>query len=145
MKAELNKLNTWINETIRKEHKQAETAYVQALFLGGVILPFGQHDIEDPLVINKCVPELSIIFETKKRAPFKVVFEVTKFSEVLQNVLARSGTSKSGQSTWSEHTQLKTSYEDDLSNWAQHQLKNNIDQKFLFDLPHPNVFTDPFK
>ena len=51
-----------------------------------MIIPFGQRDIEDPLVILSCIPELSIIFETKVRAPFKVVFEVCKLSEVTQRV-----------------------------------------------------------
>lgn len=57
-----------------------------AQFTGGMIIPFGQRDIEDPLVILSCIPELSIIFETKVRAPFKVVFEVCKLSEVTQRL-----------------------------------------------------------
>ena len=36
----------------------------------------------DPWVILRCVPELALIFETKVRTPFKVVFEVCKLSEL---------------------------------------------------------------
>lgn len=33
-------------------------------------------------MILRCVPELALIFETKVRTPFKVVFEVCKLSEL---------------------------------------------------------------
>lgn len=52
-----------------------------------MIIPFGERDIEDPLVILSCIPDLSIIFETKERAPFKIVFEVCKLSEIQELVI----------------------------------------------------------
>jgi hypothetical protein len=65
------------------------------------------------------VPELSIIFETKVRAPFKVVFEVCKLSEVTQTVKIRqSNASKKSDS--GEDSLYKTSFtddEEDLSAW----------------------------
>jgi hypothetical protein len=47
-----------------------------------VILPFVTGDDSDPSVIMNLVPELGIPFDTKKRAPFKVVFETVKLSEL---------------------------------------------------------------
>ena len=83
MKQRLKQLNTWIDEYVRSSYKEAETLEVAARFRG-MMIPFGQRDIEDPLVILSCIPDLSIIFETKVRAPFKVVFEVCKLSEIIQ-------------------------------------------------------------
>ena len=47
-----------------------------------MILPFVTGDDSDPSVIMNVVPELGIPFDTKKRAPFKVVFETVKLSEL---------------------------------------------------------------
>jgi hypothetical protein len=47
-----------------------------------VILPFVTGDDSDPSVIMNVVPDLGIPFDTKKRAPFKVVFETVKLSEL---------------------------------------------------------------
>jgi hypothetical protein len=33
-------------------------------------------------VIANVVPELAVVFETKERAPFKVVFEILRLSEL---------------------------------------------------------------
>ncbi len=98
---------------------EAQTIEVQAIYKGGIIIPFGQRDIEDPLVILNCVPALSIIFETKVRAPFKVIFEVCKLSEVIQAVRSgkgiRSEENKQGDGTLSS-TSI-TEYNEDLSAW----------------------------
>lgn len=48
-----------------------------------MILPFETGDDSDPSVIMNVVPSLAIPFDTKKRAPFKVVFETVKLSELL--------------------------------------------------------------
>lgn len=45
-------------------------------------MPFEEGDDVDPRVIMNIVPELSQIFETKKRTPFKLVFETVKLSEI---------------------------------------------------------------
>jgi hypothetical protein len=47
-----------------------------------VILPFENGDDSDPSVIMNVVADLGIPFDTKKRAPFKVVFETVKLSEL---------------------------------------------------------------
>jgi hypothetical protein len=47
-----------------------------------VILPFENGDDSDPSVIMNIVADLGIPFDTKKRAPFKVVFETVKLSEL---------------------------------------------------------------
>ncbi len=47
-----------------------------------MILPFENGDDSDPSVIMNVVPELGVPFDTKKRAPFKVVFETVKLSEL---------------------------------------------------------------
>lgn len=36
----------------------------------------------DPWVILRNIPELGAVYETKVRAPFKVVFEVCRLSEL---------------------------------------------------------------
>lgn len=48
----------------------------------GVILPFENGDDGDPSVIMNIVPELGVPFDTKKRSPFKIVFETVKLSEL---------------------------------------------------------------
>jgi hypothetical protein len=47
-----------------------------------VILPFENGDDSDPSVIMNVVADLGVPFDTKKRAPFKVVFETVKLSEL---------------------------------------------------------------
>ena len=41
-------------------------------------------DDRDPFVILGNIPELSAVFETKARAPFKIVFEVCRLSELIE-------------------------------------------------------------
>ena len=88
MKSRLGELNDWIDKKVRWWSKSAQNRDIKARFQG-MIIPFGQRDIEDPLVILRCIPDLSIIFETKVRAPFKVVFEVCKLSEITLLVEAK--------------------------------------------------------
>ena len=61
---------------------QVHTKETRAKYKGGIVFPFSQGDDVDPWVILRCVPELALIFETKVRTPFKVVFEVCKLSEL---------------------------------------------------------------
>ena len=86
MKNHLEEFNTWVDYEIRQFSEAAQSRDVKASYKGGIIIPFGYRDIEDPLVILNCIPDLSVIFETKERAPFKVVFEVCKLSEVKELV-----------------------------------------------------------
>ena len=46
------------------------------------MLPFDDGDDEDPRVVLNIIPELAVIFETKKRAPIWVVYETVKLSEI---------------------------------------------------------------
>ena len=45
-------------------------------------------DDRDPFVILGNIPELSAMFETNARAPFKIVFEVCRLSELIEITLA---------------------------------------------------------
>ena len=45
-------------------------------------------DDRDPFVILGNIPELSAVFETKARAPFKIVFEVCRLSELVEEAIA---------------------------------------------------------
>jgi len=64
---------------------QAKTEEVVSKY-AGILIPFGCNDTDDPWIILNCVEELSLIFETKERAPYKVVFEVCKQSEILNKL-----------------------------------------------------------
>jgi len=44
--------------------------------------------VDDPYVIMNILPALAIPFETKKRAPFKIVMETVKLSEIVEKQLA---------------------------------------------------------
>jgi hypothetical protein len=45
-------------------------------------------DDKDPFIILGNIPELSAVFETKARAPFKIVFEVCRLSELVEETMA---------------------------------------------------------
>jgi hypothetical protein len=51
----------------------------------GVCLPFELGDDADPSLILKVIPGLAMAFDTKKRAPFRVVFETVKLSELRES------------------------------------------------------------
>ena len=44
-------------------------------------------DDKDPYVILGNIPELSGVFETKARAPYKIVFEVCRLSELIKETV----------------------------------------------------------
>ncbi len=50
----------------------------------GLVIPFDEGDDNDPSMIIQIIPELTIPFDTKKRAPFRMVCETVKLSELLQ-------------------------------------------------------------
>ena len=52
------------------------------------MFPMKLGDDRDPFVILGNIPELSAVFETKARAPFKIVFEVCRLSELIEETLA---------------------------------------------------------
>ena len=47
-----------------------------------MILPFENGDDSDPSVVMNIIPELAVPFDTNKRAPFKIVYECIKLSEL---------------------------------------------------------------
>lgn len=50
----------------------------------GLILPCeaGGGDDRDPLIIMKIIPELNQSFNTKERAPFKIIVETIRYNEL---------------------------------------------------------------
>ena len=44
-------------------------------------------DDKDPFVILGNIPELCGVFETKARAPYKIVFEVCRLSELIEETV----------------------------------------------------------
>ena len=73
-------MNNWIEDSV-KTHAKGIISGLKHNF-EGIILPFGLGDDSDPYLIMSTVPELAHAFDTKKRAPFKVVFETVKLKEV---------------------------------------------------------------
>jgi hypothetical protein len=80
LKAKLEDVNAWIREQVRS---QVDIITTQSKYnYNGVVLPFENGDDEDPSIIMNIVADLALAFDTKKRAPFKVVFETVKLSEI---------------------------------------------------------------
>jgi hypothetical protein len=75
-----------MDERVRGEATKIHTLETRAKFSGGIVFPFKFGDDNNPFVILGCIPELSSIFETKTRAPFKIVFEVCRLSELIDEV-----------------------------------------------------------
>ncbi len=76
----LEDINTWIDSHVRT---QVDTITTQSKFnYNGVVLPFANGDDQDPSIILTVIPSLALAFDTKKRAPFRVVFETVKLSEL---------------------------------------------------------------
>jgi len=59
-------------------------------------------DDKDPFIILGNIPELSAVFETKARAPFKIVFEVCRLSELVEETMAEEG-AKTGITDLDDH------------------------------------------
>ena len=81
---ELKRLNSWIQLAVREEAYKINTVETKARFQGGIVLPFKCGDDKNPYVILGSIPELASVFETKARAPFKIVFEVCRLSELVE-------------------------------------------------------------
>ena len=80
---ELKRINNWIETEVRSEAHKVSLPDTRARFKGGIVFPMRIGDDRDPFVILGNIPELSAVFETKARAPFKIVFEVCRLSELI--------------------------------------------------------------
>ena len=85
---ELRKVNEWIDTNVRSEVSRVSLPDTKSKFKGGIVFPMKIGDDKDPFVILGNIPELSAVFETKARAPFKIVFEVCRLSELVEETLA---------------------------------------------------------
>ena len=85
---ELKRINDWIEQNVRQEASRVILPETKARFRGGIVFPMKIGDDRDPFVILGNIPELSGVFETKARAPYKIVFEVCRLSELLEETLA---------------------------------------------------------
>ena len=83
---ELKRLNEWIEKSVRMEAYKIHTVETKAKYAGGIVFPFKFGDDQNPYVILSAVPELAQVYETKARAPYKIVFEVCKLSELVEDV-----------------------------------------------------------
>ena len=81
---ELKRINSWIDTQVRSEAPRVNLPETKARFQGGIVFPMRIGDDRDPFVILGNIPELSAVFETKARAPFKIVFEVCRLSELIE-------------------------------------------------------------
>ncbi len=80
LRRKLEEVNAWIQNMVRSQVDQIPTQSKYSY--NGVVLPFEMGDDADPSIILNIVPELALAFDTKKRAPFRVVFETVKLSEL---------------------------------------------------------------
>ena len=80
---ELKRINEWVETNVRAEAHRVTLPDTKARFKGGIVFPMRIGDDRDPFVILGNIPELSAVFETKARAPFKIVFEVCRLSELV--------------------------------------------------------------
>lgn len=80
LKKRLEELNEWIDTDVRSKLSIVNTKSV--LNFNGVIMPFSLGDDSEPKMIMKIMPDLGIPFDTKKRAPFRVVLETVNLSEL---------------------------------------------------------------
>jgi len=85
---ELKRINEWIDSNVRSEVSRVSLPDTKSKFKGGIVFPMKIGDDRDPFVILGNIPELSAVFETKARAPFKIVFEVCRLSELIEITLA---------------------------------------------------------
>ncbi len=81
---ELKRINEWIESNVKSESNRVNLPDTKSKFKGGIVFPMKIGDDRDPFVIMGNIPELSGVFETKARAPFKIVFEVCRLSELIE-------------------------------------------------------------
>lgn len=84
---ELKRINEWIEKNVRSEADRVSLPFTKSKFKGGIVFPMKIGDDRDPFVILGNIPELSAVFETKARAPYKVVFEVCRLSDLVDETL----------------------------------------------------------
>ncbi|TNV84322.1 hypothetical protein FGO68_gene10884 [Halteria grandinella] len=90
LKRKLEEINEWIKSNVRS---QVDTITTQSKYnYNGVVLPFELGDDQDQSIILNIVPDLALAFDTKKRAPFRVVFETVKLSELRDGLFQQSET-----------------------------------------------------
>ena len=85
---ELKRINEWIEQYVRSEAHKVQLPDTKSKFKGGIVFPMKIGDDRDPFVILGNIPELSAVFETKARAPYKIVFEVCRLSELIEETKA---------------------------------------------------------
>eukprot|EP00347_Sterkiella_histriomuscorum_P005051 403358089 len=144
LKKRLSEINEWINTDVRSQLKDITTESKYSY--QGVILPFYEGDDEDPFVIMNILPELAQPFNTKMRAPFKVVFEtragLQDFNQDLQNQLQSISQDQLELdiTDQNQETQLGVTIEDFDDNNGDNPFQidgTNINQKF-----EPNYDSD---
>ena len=92
LKKKLDEINDWIRDDVRS---QVDSITTQSKYCyNGVVLPFELGDDQDPFIIMNIVSELALSFDTKKRAPFRVVFETVKLSELKNGQFQQSETNE---------------------------------------------------
>ena len=72
---------------MRSQAPKVQLPDTKSKFKGGIVFPMKIGDDRDPFVILGNIPELSAVFETKARAPFKIVFEVCRLSELIEETM----------------------------------------------------------
>ena len=75
LNTQLRGMNKWIDEQVRRVAQKVSVIKTRSKYQGGIVFPYSSGDERDPYVIANIIPELAVVFETKERAPFKVVFE----------------------------------------------------------------------
>lgn len=73
-------INKWVDSEVRSQIDEIKTDCKYNYM--GIVMPFEEGDDENPTMIMRILPELAQPFNTKKRAPIKVVFETVKLSEI---------------------------------------------------------------
>jgi hypothetical protein len=84
---ELKRINEWITNSVRKDSAKIQLPETKSKFKGGIVFPMKIGDDKDPFIILGNIPELSAVYETKARAPFKIVFEVCRLSELVEETM----------------------------------------------------------
>eukprot|EP00826_Nyctotherus_ovalis_P063931 TRINITY_DN9373_c0_g1_i10.p1 TRINITY_DN9373_c0_g1~~TRINITY_DN9373_c0_g1_i10.p1 ORF type:complete len:440 (+),score=136.98 TRINITY_DN9373_c0_g1_i10:222-1541(+) len=82
LKTFLTEKNQWIEEKLREKKIDEKSKY--STYYKGIVLPFEVGDDKDPTQVVSIVPELGTCYNTKRRAPYRIVFETIKLSEASQ-------------------------------------------------------------
>ena len=94
---ELRRINEWVEQNVRVEAARVSLPDTRSKFKGGIVFPMKIGDDRDPFIILGNIPELSAVFETKARAPYKIVFEVCRLSELIEETLEEERAAKSSE------------------------------------------------